>query len=212
MKNLCRVVILSCLILLVNISGSHVHAFSSDEISIAIPHNVITRMIKAALPVNLERGSYLKGRLWVHAIDNLKIGANEVRFDLDIRGENIKLETHLGKQALSMDIGNFNTAFSCNASLQYDAAKQMLYITPYIMQKPNKNPVNKIADNLLQALLLVNGVEYPIGIPKLEPLITQISGEQFNIDMEITNITTENDTVFISGQPQLKKITPSSPE
>ena len=72
--------------------------------------------------------------------------------------------------------------------------------------------MNKIADNLLQALPLLNGVEYPIEIQKLSPLITEISGEQFNIHMEITNITTENGRVFISGQPQLKKITPSPAE
>lgn len=199
------------MILLINIFGSS-QIFASDEISITIPHNVITKMIKAALPLNLERGSYVKGELWIHAIDNLKIGSNKVTFDLDIRGKNIKLETHLGNQVLLMNIGNFNTAFSCNASLRYDAGKRLLYITPYILQKPNKNKVNKIADNLLKALLLMNGVDYPVEIPKLQPLITQISSEQFHIDLDITNIYTENDTVFISGQPQFKKIMPFLPE
>lgn len=209
MKNRC--LILVCLILLINIFGSS-QLFASDEISIAIPHNVITNMIEAALPLNLERGPYVKGEVWIHAIDNLKIGSNKVTFDLDIRGKNIKLETHLGNQVLLMDIGNFNTAFSCNASLRYDAGKRLLYITPHILQKPNKNKVNKIADNLLKALLLINGVDYPVEIPKIQPLTTQISSEQFRIDLDIANIYTENDRVFISGQPQFKKITPSSPE
>lgn len=209
MKN--RGLILVCSILLISIFGSS-QIFASDEISIAIPHNVITKMIKAALPLNLERGSYVKGELWIHAIDNLKIGANKVTFDLDIRGKNIQLETHLGNQVLLMDIGNFNTAFSCNASLRYDAGKRLLYITPYLLQKPNKSRVNKIADNLLKALLLMNGVDYPVEIPKIQPLITQISSEQFRVDLDIANIYTENDRVFISGQPQFKKITPSSPE
>jgi len=34
----------------------------------------------------------------------------------------------------------------------------------------------------------------------------KISNDQFNIDLEITNIYTENDKVFISGQPQFKKV------
>jgi hypothetical protein len=169
---------------------------------------VITNIIKAALPLNLEKGPYLKGTLWIHAIDNLKIGFNKVTFDLDIRGKNIQLETHLGNQPLLMDIGNFNAAFSCNSSLHYDAPKRVLYITPYILQKPNKKNANKIATNLLQLLSLVNGVDYPIEIKKFQPVITQISNDQFNIDIQITNIYTEDDKVFISGQPQLKKITP----
>ena len=210
MKKTCLILI--CLILLIPISGGNAQTFLSDEIRIAIPHTVITNMIKAALPLNLEKGPYLKGRLWIHAVDNLKIDFNKVTFDLDIRGENIKLETHLGNQALLMDIGNFNAAFSCNASLHYDPAKRMLYITPYILQKPNKNKVNALADNLLKALPLINGVDYPIDIPKIQPVITQISSEQFNIDMEITNIHTENDTVFINGWPRFKKIMPSPPE
>jgi hypothetical protein len=212
MKNRWTGVIFSCLMLLVIVSGSQAQPFSSDEISIAIPHKVIARMVKATLPMNLEPGPYLKGRLWIHAIDSLKIGTNQVTADLDIRGKNIKLETHLGNQVLSMDVGNFNTALSCKVSLGYDAGKRMLYLTPYILQKPNKNSVNKVADNLLQALSLVNGVAYPIEIQKLEPVIAQISGEQFNIGMEITNIYTENNRVCISGQPQLEKITPPLPE
>lgn len=205
MKNRWTGVIFSCLMLLVTISGSQAQSLPSDEISIAIPHKVIASMITSALPMNLEPGPYLKGRLWIHSVDSLTIGTNQVTADLDIRGENIKLETHLGNQVLSMDIGNFNTAFSGKVSLQYDAGKRILYLTPYILQKPNKNSVNKVADNLLQTLSLVNGVVYPIEIQKLEPVIAQIGGEQFNIGMEITNIYTENDRVWISGQPQLKK-------
>jgi hypothetical protein len=200
------------LILVLTIVNSHAQTDSAGEIRIAIPHRVIINMINAALPFPLDRGSYLKGSLWIQAIDNLNIGTNQVTADLDIRGKNIKLETHLGNQVLSMDIGNFNTKLGCSATVQYDASRRILHITPHILQKPDKNRENKMVDSLLQVLPLINGVDYPIEIQKFQPLMTQISGEQFQIDLEITRLYTEKDTVFIGGQPKFQKIPPLPPQ
>ena len=204
-------VIFICLLLVIPISGSHAQTILSDEISITIPRIVITNMIKAVLPLNLEKGQYFKGALWIQTIDHLKIGSNKVEFDMNIKGKNIKFETQLGNQALLMDIGNLNAAFSCNASLRYDAPRRLLYITPHILQLPNKNKTAKMAANLLQLLSLANGVEYPIEIQKLQPIIAQISSDQFSIDLDITNINTENNKIFISGKPNLKKVKSTSP-
>jgi hypothetical protein len=211
MKNKYLGVILVCLLAVFNISTSHAKNVSSDDISITVPRNVITNMIKAALPLNLEKGQYLKGALWIHAIDHIKIDSGKVAFDMNIRGKNIKFETQLGNQALLMDIGNINAAFSCNASLRYDAAKRLLYITPHILQKQNEHKADQKAANLLQLLSLANGVEYPIEINKFQPFITQISGSQLNIDMDITNIRTENDKILISIRPDVKKVKPTPP-
>ena len=212
MKNKVLGVIFICLLLVINISGSHAQTVLSDEISIAIPRIVITNMIKAVLPLNLEKGQYFKGALWIQTIDHLKIGSDKVEFDMNIKGKNIKFETKLGHQALLMDIGNLTAAFSCNASLRYDAQRRLLYITPHILQIPNKNKANEMAANLLQLLSLANGVEYPIEIQKFAPFITKIGSDQFNMDMDITNIYTENDKVFINGQPKLTKVKPPAPK
>ena len=212
MKNKYLCVIFICLLMVINISGSHAQTVLSDEISITIPRNVITNMIKAALPLNLEKGQYFKGTLWIQTIDHLKIGSNMVEFEMNIKGKNIKFETQLGNKPLLMDIGNLNAAFSCKASLRYDMSRRLLYITPHILQIPNKNKADKMAANLLQLLSLGNGIEYPIEIQKFAPFITKIGSDQFNIDMDITNIYTENDKVFISGQPKLKKLKPPGPK
>ncbi len=211
MKNKYLVVVFVCFLMVINISESHAKNVPSNDISITVPRSVIINMIKAALPLNLEKGPYLKGALWIHAIDNLKIGSDNVAFDMNIRGKNIKFETRLGNQSLLMDIGNINAAFSCNASLRYDAPKRSLYITPHILQKQNQNKANKIEANLLQLLSLGNGVEYPIEIEKFEPIITPICGDQFNIYMDITNIYTKNNKVIISLRPKVKKVKPTPP-
>jgi len=194
------------MLLVTHISGSHAQTRPSDDIIITVPSGVITNMIKATLPLNLEKGPYLKGALWIHTIDRLRIGSDTVTFDMNIRGKNIKFETRLGNQALLMDIGSINAAFSCNAALRYDASKRLLYVTPHILQKQNQNKANKTEANLLQLLSLANGVEYPIEIAKFQPVITPISGEQLNIDMNITSIHTQNGKVFVRIRPQVKKV------
>ncbi len=211
MQNKNLSVIIVCLLIVINISASHAKNVLSNDISITVPHNVIANLIKDALPLNLEKGQFLKGALWIQTIDHLKIGSDKVAFDTIIRGKDIKFETQLGNQALLMSIGDINAAFNCNATLRYDASKRLLYITPNILQKKNKNKENQKAANLLQLLSLANGVEYPIEIQKFQPLITKISGDQFNIDMDITNIHTENNKVLISVRPKVKKVKLTTP-
>ncbi|WP_232364249.1 hypothetical protein [Desulforapulum autotrophicum] len=188
------------------ICDGYAQAAPSDEITIIVPRNVIANMIKSTLPLNLEKADYLKGRLWIHAIDNITIGSDKVAFEMNIQGRNIKLETHLGNQALWMEIGNFNADFDSSFSLRYDASKRVLHVTPHVLQKNSDKKENKIAANLLQLMSLANGVEYPIEIKKLQPVLTQIGSDQFNIDMDITNIYTEKGRVLISGRPKLEKL------
>ncbi len=211
MKNKYPGIILFCLLMMINISSSPAQTVLSNEISIVIPGSVITNMIKAALPLNLEKGQYFKGSLWIQAIDNLKIGSDKVEFEMNIKGKNIKFETRVGKQALLMDIGNINAAFGCSTSLRYDTGSRLLYLTPQILQISNKNKTDKMAANLLKLLSIGNGMEYPIEIQKFAPFITKIGNDQFNIDMDITKIYTEKDKVFICSRPKLKKIKPTSP-
>ncbi|MDM8553695.1 hypothetical protein QUF75_03060 [Desulfococcaceae bacterium HSG7] len=199
-------VVLVCLLMVFNISASHAKNVPSNDISITVPLNVIANVIKATLPLNIEKGQYLKGALWVHTIDHIKIGSDKVTFNMNIRGKNIKFETQLGNQPLLMDIGNIDAAFNCNATLRYDASKRLLYITPHILQTQDAKKSDQKAANLLQLLSLANGVEYPIEINKIQPLVTQISDAQLNIDMDITNIHTEKDKILISIRPKVKKV------
>ena len=205
-KNKCLDVILICLLILTVFSGSHAQTGSPDEISFTIPRSVIINFIRTALPLNLKNGPYLKGKVWIQTIDQVKIGSNKVEFEMMIQGKNLKLETHLGKKVMSFDIGNLNAVFSCDASIRYDASKRLLYITPNILQKPNGNDADQFSANLLQVLSLANGTQYPVEIQKVQPFVTKIGGDSFHIDVDITHISTEKDAVFIRGLPKFIKI------
>ena len=205
-KNKCMDVILICLLILTSFSGSHAQTDSFNEISITIPHSIIINFIRVALPLNLENGPYLKGNVWIQTIDQVKIGSNNVEFEMMIQGKNLKFETHLGKKVMVFDIGNLNAVFSCDASIRYDASKRLLYITPNILQKPNENDTNQFSANLLQMLSLANGTEYPVEIQKVQPFVTKIGGDSFNINIDITHISTKKDAVIIRGLPKFIKI------
>ncbi len=205
-KNKLLYVILICLLILIAFPGSHAQTVSLDEISITIPRSVIINFIRAALPLNLENGPYLKGNVWIQTIDQVKIGSDKVEFKMTIQGKNLKFQTHLGKQVLLLDIGNLNSVFSCDASIRYDASKKLLYITPNIVQEPNEKDADQYVANLLQMLSLANGRTYPIEIQKVQHLVTKIGGNPLNIDIDITHISTEKNTVFIRGLPKFRKI------
>ncbi len=199
--------ILICLLILVCFSNSYAQTGSPDEISITIPHNVISNFIRAALPLKLENGPYLKGNVWIQTIDQVKITSNKIELEMIIQGKDLKVETHLGKKVMFFDIGNLNAAFSCDASIRYDASKRLLYITPNILKKPNENDANQFSDSLLQVLSLANGTEYPVEIKKVQPFVTKIGEDYFNIDIDITHISTERGAVLIRGLPKFKRTT-----
>jgi hypothetical protein len=167
---------------------------------------VIVNLVQSALPLNLEKSDYLKGDLWIHAIDHVAIGSDSVGFEMNIQGKNIQFGTRLGNQVLKMDVGNFNVDYNCRISLRYDTTKRLLYVTPYLLQTSNDNLENKLAANLLQLISLANGVEYPVEIARIEPVLTRIGRGQFHIDMDITNIYTEKGRLLISGRPKLEKL------
>lgn len=206
MKNKYLGLFFFCLLMAIPLSGSHAKNRLSDEITITVPQNVILDMIKAVLPIPLEKGSYFKGELWIQAIDHLTIGSDTLVFDMGIKGKNIQLETRLGNKTLWVDIGDLDTVFNCRVSLRYDAAQRLLYITPHLLQKPGETSENTIVASLLGLLSIANGIEYPIDVPGIQPFIARISGEQLNIQMDITDIHTEKEKVFIRGRPKIQKI------
>jgi hypothetical protein len=201
MKKICMYAILMGL--LMPILFTHAQAESADEIRMTIPGRVMVRLIKAALPLNIENGPFLKGSLWIHTIDHLKIGSDRVSFEMNIRGTDIQLETRMGKQSLVMDLGSLNTTFDCTADLRYDAPSRILYVTPHL--QPRSGDKGSQGANLVQLLSLANGVAFPVEIQKFQPFVTQIGRDQFNINMDITRIYTEQEQIFVCGLPRFKK-------
>lgn len=196
----CLAIVLIGVLLLTAFSGSYAQTGTHDDISIIIPQRAIINFIRAALPLNLENGPYLKGNIWIQSIDQVKLGSNKIAFEMMVQGRNLKIETRLGKKVMLFDIGNLNSAFSCEASFRYDAHGRILYITPNILQKTTGNDADQFAANLLQMLSLANGTEYPLEIRKIQPVVTKIGGDFFNIVTDITHISTEKDAVFIRGR------------
>lgn len=207
MKNKSINIFLICLLIFFSFTGTgHAKTASSDEISITIPQNLIINFIRTALPLNLETGPHLKGDLWIQVIDHIKIGPGKVEFEMVVQGKNLKFETHLGSKIMLLDIGGLNAAFSCDASIRYDAAKRLLFITPNIIQKPNQYRADPFAANLLQMLSLANGTEYPVEIKKFQPFVTRIGKDSFNIDINISRIFIERGAIVIQGRPEFIKM------
>jgi hypothetical protein len=101
---------------------------------------------------------------------------------------------------MSLSLGNIDTSFNCEASIRYDKDENILYVKPRVMEEGNRNEVLWL---LLAAL--IGDKEYPVKIQKLEPIITRFSNKPVIIDLDISNVFTAENRLFIAIRPALKK-------
>jgi hypothetical protein len=183
-----------------------------SDISIAVHKTIIAKMIKTALPVEIAKDKNFSGKIWITAIDKLILGKNHVSCLLRINGKNIKYSASIGSQSILLDVGDINVAFNCGAAIRYDGKKRVLYVKPQITQKMIQGSSNQAEAVILQLLTLFNDQEYPIEIQKLEPILVQFGGNSLNINMQPSDIYTENDTLFIGIKPVVTKTAGVSPK
>ena len=90
-------------------------------------------------------------------------------------------------------------------SLRYDKKEKILYIKPHI-DAPNDNKALSQGDMLLNALLQgLSDLEFPITMKDLEPITTDIDNTKIMIQIDIVDINTDNDMLYIKTKPTAKK-------
>ena len=170
-----------------------------DEITIAIPAEVMANVINDALPVGITQEKTFSGVIWIETIDGLKLGDDKVSFSVAMRGENLGYRGKIGKTPLVLNFGDAKLAFDCDAAIRYDQAKSILYVTPEING-------DKADERIFVPLLaaLTRGREFPIEIQKLEPIIAKFSNNLLTINMDISSITMRDNMLIIGMRPTVK--------
>ena len=200
MKKIANIIFTSIFCFLLFIPYSSATTDKKNEITIVIPAKVVAKFINDVLPIEITRHKGFSGVIWVKSIDKLKLGINKVSFSVNMCGKNIKYTGKIGNLSTSLNFGNIDISFNCEASIRYDKEKNILYVRPKIMEKRNGN-------ELLWPLLaaLMNDKEYPVEIQKLKPIITEFSNKAVTINMDISDVYTVNNRLFIGIRPTLEK-------
>jgi len=87
----------------------------------------------------------------------------------------------------------------CEASIRYDGNKGLLYVRPKVVEEGQKRDVL-----WLLLVSLFGDREYPVEVQKLKPIAARVSDKTLEIDLDISNIYTANDSLFIAIRPAVK--------
>ena len=192
-----------CLTLLIPLTSTG--ELKKEEMTIAIPEQLMAEFINDTLPVKITRKKSFSGVIWIESVDRLKLGNDKISFSMKMHGENIGYNKKIGKRPVELNFGDVRLSFECEAAIRYDKGRNVLYVKPEIIQE-------RAEEQALVPLLaaLIEGREFPIEIQKLEPIITKIGDKSLIINMDISSIFTLDSILFIGIKPKVKESKPVS--
>jgi len=181
--------------------SAHSYAASDKgrEITLVIPARVLQEFINEVMPVELTGHDKVSGILRIRSIENLKLGLNKVWFTVTIHGEDIAFKGKVGGLPANLRFGSLDSTLHCEASIRYDGNKGLLYVRPKVVEEGQKRDVL-----WLLLVSLFGDREYPVEVQKLKPIAARVSDKTLEIDLDISNIYTANDSLFIAIRPAVK--------
>ena len=202
------------LLLLIGIVTLHILSFApssiaqsgnSPDVVLSVPESGISGLIKGLLPYSIDFGKGFSGSFWIKSIENINLEKGKVLFSTYIYGQDIKYSTKIANQMVSVEVGHINLRNNWVTSLRYDKEEKILYIKPHI-ETPDKNQDLSQGDMLLNALLQgLSDLEFPISMKDLEPITTDVNNTKIMILIDIVDIYTDNDMLYIKSKPTAKK-------
>ncbi len=178
--------------------NSYAATEKDNEITIVIPGGVLQEFINEVLPVEITTHERISGVLWIRSIKNLKLGLDKVWFTAAIHGENIAYSGKIGGLPANLRFGAIDSTLNCEASIRYDSAKRLLYVRPKVVEEGKKGDVLSLV-----LVPLLSGREYPVEVQELKPIAARFSNKTVEINMDIINIYTTNDRLFIALKPSV---------
>ena len=175
------------------------------NITLVVPESGISDLIKGLFPYSIDFGKGFSGSFWIKSIDNINIEKGRVLFSTYIYGKDIKYATKIANQAISVEVGHIDLHNNWETSLRYDKNEKILYVKPHI-EGPKNNKDLSQGDMLLNALMQgLSDLEFPISLKDLEPITTEINSTQIIVQMDIVDIYTDNDILYIETKPTANK-------
>ena len=180
------------------------------ELTVLVPAESIVKFIKPLLPYSIDMGKNFSGAFSVESIENIKITKKGISFAAHINGKDIRYSAKIGKQTASFKVGDVDLRNKWNASLRFDKSRKKLFITPHIEGPANKEDLSQgdlLLDTLFEAL---SDVEYPLDTNQLKPITAELYDTVLSIHMNISDIYTGDNMLFVQFVPTAEKKVPAS--
>ncbi len=183
------------------LAGSLSHDTTSQEqITMNLPVSIVQSAADKSLPLTFRMDSKaLLGTISIDKIEDLKFLKDKLSSHITMSGHDLRIVTSIAGHDLKMKLGNVTMSFQCDATIRFDAAKQILFIRPIITSLQSSN--DQATDVASTIALLFNNRELPLQIEKLKPLVANTGNKLLNISMNTNNIELQPDSLLVSISP-----------
>jgi hypothetical protein len=200
MKRLYKAVLASAIFLLI-VSSATAQIDDLREMTVVVPAQSLAKAINPLLPYKIDLGKNFVGSFFVESIENIRIDNGKISFSSLISGKDIKYATKIGKQVVNFVVGEVNLPSRWEVSFNYDKSKKTLYVKPTLLAPENEKKFSQ-GDALLNGLLTaLSGIEYPVELKNLKPVKTEIYNQLCTLNMDIADVYTRGDKLFIEVIP-----------
>lgn len=174
-----------------------------EKISISLPEQVLAEAITATLPLSYAAHSKtLQGRLDIISISDLKLLDQKISGRLHLAGRELKVVTELAGHTINFNVGEVELDFHTIARLRFDAARQILYLTPMV-DKVHTSKDGGGGDIGVAIIGLFDDRELPIRLDKLDPLLTHAGNKTLSITTTIADIRSRPEQLDITLVPHI---------
>jgi len=202
MKRVSRLNIFCIFVFLVFASRSYPGDPKNDEITIVFPAQALSSAVRDILPIKLVPNDKISGDVWIDSVSDLKFEKNKVFCSMSLRGKGVKYTFYMQKAPVIVEIGDVDIALSLQGTFRFEKAHNRLYVTPTIVGD-DTGPEKGSPVELLMSVLA--GVEYPVEIHKVEPIIAKLSGQKIRIEISLLDIFSDDNKLFFTVRPKTAK-------
>lgn len=188
--------------LLVLVSYSYSGDIEEDEITIVFPAVTLSKLVNGILPIKFGPNDNISGDVWIDSITNLKLEKDKVLCSMRLHGKDVKYAMQIQGSSVIVEIGDVDTSLSLEGRFRFEKASNTFYLKPRILAddtaQTDRSPMKIL-------LSLVSGIEYPIELGKLKPIIARFSGQEIRIDSSISDIFSDENKLFFIVNPKMAK-------
>jgi hypothetical protein len=188
--------------LLVLVSHSYSGDIEEDEITIVFPAVTLSKLVNGMLPTKFGPNDNVSGDLWIDSITNLRLEKDKVLCSMSLHGKDVTYAFQIQGSSVIVEIGDIDTSLSLEGTFRFEKASNTFYLKPTIVADDTAQTDGSPMKILLS---LVSGVEYPIELGKLKPIIARFSGQEIRIDSSISDIFSDKNKLFFIVNPKMGK-------
>jgi len=173
-----------------------------DDITIVFPAVTLSKLVNGILPIKFGSNDSISGDIWINSITNLKLEKDKVLCSMSLHGKDVKHVLQIQGSSVIVEIGDVDTSLSLEGTFRFEKASNTFYLKPRILADDTAQTDGSPMKILLS---LVSGIEYPIEVRKLKPIIARFSGQEIRIDSSISDIFSDKNKLFFIVNPEVVK-------